>query len=420
LFDLSLLLERDLGQGFFRLHDIVRQFLRDRAGRERLVAQHKTLAAILEGASGAADQRTRRYLYRNFPHHLAEAGEREKLDALLLDPAWLKAKRGATGNPLGLFLDYQQYGAGEAQSLIGRTLRLISGIIARDSRQLPVQLADRLARIDTPGVPEFVAKARALISGPAIVPLRPSLTPPGAEIARLEGHWHRDGPPIGVLCLLPDGRLASGSSDETIRLWDVTTGAETARLEGHTDWVQALCLLPDGRLVSGSGDNTIRLWDVATGAEAARLEGHTNWVQALCPLPDGRLATGSSDSTIRLWNVATSAEIARLKGHTDWVTALCLLPDGRLSSGSVDRTIRFWDPGPGPRPPVPKGICTRFELFACCPTGGSPRALLIIRSGCGMWRPAPKPRALKAIRVQFKPFACCRTGGSPQAHRTAQ
>jgi hypothetical protein len=41
LFDLSLLLERDLGQGFFRLHDIVRQFLRDGAGKERLVAQHK-------------------------------------------------------------------------------------------------------------------------------------------------------------------------------------------------------------------------------------------------------------------------------------------------------------------------------------------------------------------------------------------
>ena len=101
LFDLSLLLERDLEQRFFRLHDTVRHFLRDRAGKERLVAQHKALAAILEGASDAEDERTRRYLYRSLPHHLAEAGEREKLDALLLDPGWLKAKLDATGNPSG-------------------------------------------------------------------------------------------------------------------------------------------------------------------------------------------------------------------------------------------------------------------------------------------------------------------------------
>jgi hypothetical protein len=253
LFDLSLLLERDLGQGFFRLHDTVRQFLRDRAGKERLIAQHKAVIAALDGAGEAADERTRPYFYRSLPHHLAEAGEREKLDALLLDPAWLKAKLDATRNPLGLFLDYQQYGAGEAQSLIGRTLRLITGICTRDARQLLPQLIGRLAGFNAISATDFLADARRLVPRPAIVPLRSSLTPPGAEIARLDGHTLY----VDALCLLPDGRLVS-SSDETIRLWDLSTRVETGSLVGHSDRVTALCLMSDGRLASPPAPRTAR------------------------------------------------------------------------------------------------------------------------------------------------------------------
>ena len=82
LFDLSLLLDLDLGQRFFRLHDTTRHFLRDQAGKEGLVAQHKQLVAALDGAENAeTDARTRRYYYLYLPHHLAEANERARLDA---------------------------------------------------------------------------------------------------------------------------------------------------------------------------------------------------------------------------------------------------------------------------------------------------------------------------------------------------
>ncbi len=103
--------------------------------------------------------------------------------------------------------------------------------------------------------------------------------------------------------MLPDGGLASTSDEEpAIRLWDVQRGAETARLEGHSDVVNALAVLPDGRLVSTSTNKSIRLWDVNSGAETARLEGHGGKVEALALLPEGRLASASRDNTIRLWN----------------------------------------------------------------------------------------------------------------------
>jgi hypothetical protein len=230
LYGLSLLLGLDLNQRTLRFHDTILRFLQDQSGKEGLVAQHKQLLQTLDdfGGSPEADALSRRYYYLHLPHHLAEAMERERLDALLLDPGWLKEKLAATGKPQALVTDYQQHGAGELQNLIGRTLRLTSGILVRDQRQLIPQLLGRIMGSKGIGTTDFLEAARRHLSPPAILTQRLSLTPPGAETARLEGHSGA----VTALCVLPDGTLASGSDDDTIRLWDPNTGAETARLEG--------------------------------------------------------------------------------------------------------------------------------------------------------------------------------------------
>jgi hypothetical protein len=211
--------------------------------------QHARLAAAIAGISEVKDAEPTEtdYFYRYLPEHLHEAGDRATLDAKLLGPGWLQAKLAATASPLALACDYEKSGQGQMQSLVGRTLRLTAGICARDPHQLMPQLLGRLSLTASSDVaaPAFLAAVCRHVILPAILTEHPtSLTPPGAEIARLEGQG------VNALAMLPDGRLASGGYDGTVRLSDPACGAEIARLEVDGA-ISCLAVLPDGRLVAG-------------------------------------------------------------------------------------------------------------------------------------------------------------------------
>ncbi len=140
----------------------------------------------------------------------------------------------------------------------------------------------------------------------------------------------------------PQGQLSlsSGSSDGTIRIWDLA--AQTCRQILTGQAVRAVAVSPT-RIASGGDDRVIQIWNWA-GELVQTLPGHSWTVAGLAFTPDGNtLASASWDKSLKLWQVETGAELAVLKSHSDSVCAVCVSPDGQsLVSASQDKTLRIW------------------------------------------------------------------------------
>lgn len=166
----------------------------------------------------------------------------------------------------------------------------------------------------------------------------------GREIHRFEGHTGE----VTFLDFSLDGEtFVSASSDTTARLWDVAAGREIQQFKGHESYILTAAFSPDEKMiVTSSGDETIRLWEVNTGAESGRIEGHEMAVLSAIFSPDGQtIISTSDDRTVRLWDVATGQEVHRLTGHTGLVVWAGFSPDGRTivtTSELPDPTARLW------------------------------------------------------------------------------
>ncbi|MBI5760738.1 MAG: hypothetical protein HZA46_19640 [Planctomycetales bacterium] len=151
---------------------------------------------------------------------------------------------------------------------------------------------------------------------------------------------------VNCVAFSPDGqRLASASTDRTVKLWDMTTGQEIQSLKGHTSDVMSVAFSPDGqRLASASRDKTVKVWNANTGDELLTLSGHTGGVMGVAfGLGGQRVASASTDQTVKVWDATTGQDLLTLKGHNGTVQSVAFSPDSqRLVSASWD-VVKVWD-----------------------------------------------------------------------------
>ena len=296
---------------------------------------------------------------RTFAHHSAD-----HVDAVALSPDGRRALSAgsiAAGQPVCFVWDVA---TGQELARLTRHTDVIQSVaFAPDSRLAltgsmdqtvrlwDVETGGELRRFDCPGHVSSVAWSQdglhalfGTFEGTVIL----CDVDKWSEIRRVDhgaGLWSVDYCPTQHWALTAGGKASGTGHIGHILLWNLDTGTELRRFEGHSNGVWRAIFSPDARhVLSASSDRTLCLWNVESGQKVRSFEGHSGQVFSVAFASDGQSAlSGGEDNMLRLWDISSGAELHRFQGHTRMVRGVALSRDGHFAlSGGFDSTLRLW------------------------------------------------------------------------------
>lgn len=352
LVDRSLL--RRTQDGEVTLHDLHFDYARTMLGEQqpfhaRLVEAYR---AACNGRWDAGPEDG--YFHLMLPRHMAGAGQHEELASLLTDPEWIARKLRVEGMQQVLRdyrLERATVATDVVHRALDLSTAALSG---DRPAELHGQLLGRLTDFGDPAMARLRTKLLARTERPRLLPAYACLTPVGGPLlATLSGHRGRvnalatstdsrtvvsGGADHRIIVWDVDNREARhvlvGHEDEVnaVHVIDrkglVISGAGFAKpFKMHREFAQTI----ERMELRPSADNSIRGWDLTTGEQRFRLDGHDGAVRSVVALPDGEhLFSSGDDGTIRLWTIDPPGEVGILDRRETPVIALHLMP--RLGS----------------------------------------------------------------------------------------
>ena len=202
-----------------------------------------------------------------------------------------------------------------------------------------------------------------------------AISPNGESLAAVAGNsvnvWNvstkkkvatlKDSKRVSVAIYSLDGTTLVSGENGRATLWDVRTRKKVATFK-HKGWIGSIAYSPDGSMLAtaavgrfGGSYGTVKLWEVSTGASAASIQGHANVNSAVAISPDGStLAMGHWKGTIKLWEARTGQHISSLPNESAY--ALAYSPDGNtLALGKHEGTVKLIDAKSGRRVAMLRG-----------------------------------------------------------------